>query len=177
MRKNAFTLLGGILEERLSWKDHMTIITNKVAKNVGPIHWTRHFPNKNPWLIFIITSSKFFYELITHKSKLIGPNGSGSSLSISARLFLTFSYNLALSVWPAIFEFHGIFKFLHPFCKIDKFVIGPFQTCSWSHHLYFVKINKELACVQYQVFIPGWKECPICEKYEIFIPDWNFTSG
>ena len=31
MRKNAFTLLGGILEERLSWKDHMTIITNKVA--------------------------------------------------------------------------------------------------------------------------------------------------
>ena len=67
-------------------------------------------------------------------------------------------------------------QFLWTFHKIDRFVIGPFEKCLWTRHLYLLK-NKEFTRAWYHIFIPGWKKCRLYGKFGISIQGLNHNSG
>ena len=81
---------------------------------------------------------------------------------------------------------HITFEFLSAFYKIDKFVTGPFETCLWSHHCYFLNKQGIQVCVVSN-FYPGWEKMSIMWKIWNFHPvlkfhlglakpSWNFNS-
>ena len=46
-RVESIKFLGVLLDENLSWKDHIKYIENKVAKNIGLLYRTKLFLDKN----------------------------------------------------------------------------------------------------------------------------------
>ena len=46
-RVKSITFLGVLLDENLSWKDHIKYIENKVAKNIGLLYRAKLFLDKN----------------------------------------------------------------------------------------------------------------------------------
>ena len=57
------------------------------------------------------------------------------------------------------------------FYKIHRFVIGPFETCLWSRHLYLFKNKHGLHSCTVSNFHPG------LEKMLIIWKMWNFHPG
>ena len=49
-RVKSIKFLGVLLDENLSWKDHIKCIENKVAKNIGLLHRAKLFLDKNSLL-------------------------------------------------------------------------------------------------------------------------------
>ena len=81
------------------------------------------------------------------------------------RLFLTFPYNLTLSAFES--QFLNSME-LSNSCK--RWSLLHLKR-AWKVPIFnFLKINKEFARAQYQIFIPGWKIGRLYRKFEIFIP-------
>ena len=49
-RVKSIKFLDVLLDENLSWKDHIKFIENKVTKNIGLLYWTKLFLDKNSLL-------------------------------------------------------------------------------------------------------------------------------
>ena len=53
-RVESIKFLGVLLDENLSWKDHIKYIENKVAKNIGLLYRTKLFLDKTRYLHYTI---------------------------------------------------------------------------------------------------------------------------
>ena len=75
-RQSSIKFLGVLLDENLSWKDHISTIETKVAKNIGLLYKAKHFVNEEclKQLYFAYIHSYLSYANIawasTHKTKL-----------------------------------------------------------------------------------------------------------
>ena len=75
-RQSSIKFLGVLLDETLSWKDHISIIETKIAKNIGLLYKAKNFVNEEclKQLYFAYIHSYLSYANIawasTHKSKL-----------------------------------------------------------------------------------------------------------
>ena len=87
---------------------------------------------------------------------------------------------LLLQILPAIENCqYSRIRILHMNCpilvnilnKIDRFVIGPFETSLWSRHLYFLKNKQRINACVVSNFYPG------LEKISIIRQIWNFHPG
>ena len=49
-RVNTIKFPGVLLDDNLSWKEHIKYLENKIAKNIGLMYWAKPFLNKEPLL-------------------------------------------------------------------------------------------------------------------------------
>ena len=51
-RANTIKFLGALLEDNLSWKEHIKYLENKIAKNKGLMNRAKPFSHKKSLLVF-----------------------------------------------------------------------------------------------------------------------------
>ena len=68
-RANTVKFLGALLEDNLSWKEHMKYLENKIAKNKGLMNRAKPFLHKESLLVFtknvkskMIEQTEFIYS-------------------------------------------------------------------------------------------------------------------
>ena len=68
-RVRATQFLGVIIDEKLTWKDHISLVRSKLAKTVGILYRVRHLLNRSA--LFILYCS-LFLPYLTYCAEIYG---------------------------------------------------------------------------------------------------------
>ena len=147
-RVRATTFLGVIIDEKLTWKDHISLVRSKLAKTVGILYRVRHLLNRSA--LFILYCS-LFLPYLTYCADILG-----NTYKSNTQCIFLLQKKIVRIVYGAHFKDHTnvIFQDLifFKFCDLVKL-----KTCEMMYRAF----NKTLPVNLNNIFT-------VCEPNSLF---------